>query len=149
MSCDAHHFMTRFAVVTGLQEQAYSKKMFNDRADAVEKLAALQEELQQQQIQADINQKHAQTQQQHHEQQISALHLECTALKTKISSLEHEVSLMKEQSAAAAAASAAEASARIVELEHEMSAAVVAAQQQVSRCMKVAGASSSCNLTLF
>jgi DNA anti-recombination protein RmuC len=118
-------------MVTGLQEQVYSKKMFNERADAVEKLAALQEELQQQRVQADTAQKQALAQQQNLAQQISDLQQECSALRSKISKLENDANQANESSAAAAAASAAAASARITELESENLAALAAAKQQV------------------
>jgi hypothetical protein len=114
-----------------LQEEVYAKKMFNERADAVEKVAALQEELQQQRAQADANQKQSLEQQQQLQLQISTLMQECAGLQSEVSSLKIDASQFKEQSAAAAAAHSAAASARIVEIESEKSAAVAAAQQQV------------------
>jgi chromosome segregation ATPase len=123
-------------VVTVLQEQVYSKKMFNERADAVERVTALQEQLQQELTKTDANQKHAHEQQQQQQQQISALMQECEALKAKVLSLGNDAYQFKEQSAAASAASAAAASARILEIESQNSAAVATAQQQVPCTMQ-------------
>lgn len=120
-----------FVVVTRLQEQVYAKNMFNERADAMERVAALQEEMQQLRMQADVNQKQALKQEEEGKQRLSALEEECTALKARISSAEHDANQLKEQSAASLAASTASSTARIAELESEKSAAVAAVQQQV------------------
>ena len=120
-----------FVWVTVVQEQVYSKKMFNERSDAIERTAALNEELQNQRTQAEADKQQALMQQQQQQQMILSLQQECVSLKANISAVELEFSQFKESSAAAAAADATAASARIAELQSEKSAAVVAAQQQV------------------
>jgi hypothetical protein len=113
----------------------------------MERVTALQDELQQQLMKTDASQKQAHEEQQQQQQQISALMQECEALKAKVLSLENDAHQFKEQSAAASTASAAAASALILEIESQKLMAVAAAQQQVpcmQGCVDVGVAISHC-----
>jgi hypothetical protein len=105
-----------------LQEQLYSKTMFNERADAVEQATAFQEELQQQRALADENQKQALEQQQQLKLRISTLMQECASLQAEVSSLKNDDIQFKEQRASTAAADSTLKDQNFLLLEQELEA---------------------------